>query len=86
MQTPEFEDSLARCIDLAEHERVVLTCAESVPRRRHQSLIADALLARGIEAREITSGIRARPHELTRWAQVEGTRVTHPSPAWTREQ
>jgi hypothetical protein len=86
MQTPEFEDSLARCIDLANQERVVLMCAASVPWRCHRSLIADALLARGTEAREITSGIRARPHELTRWAQVKGTRVTCPSPAWTRER
>jgi uncharacterized protein (DUF488 family) len=50
MQTPEFEDSLARCIDLAKKERVVLMCAEAVPWRCHRSLIADALLARGIEA------------------------------------
>jgi uncharacterized protein (DUF488 family) len=81
MQTPEFEDSLARCIDLAKQERVVLMCAESVPWRCHRSLIADAMLARGIEVREITSGIRARPHELTPWARVKGTQVTYPSPA-----
>jgi uncharacterized protein (DUF488 family) len=42
MQTPEFEDSLARCIDLATRERVVLMCAESVPWRCHRSLIAAA--------------------------------------------
>ena len=79
MQTPEFEDSLARCIDLAKQECVVLMCAESVPWRCHRSLIADALLARGTEAREITSGIRTRPHELTPWARVKGTHVTYPS-------
>jgi uncharacterized protein (DUF488 family) len=78
MQTPAFEDSLARCIDLATQERVVLMCAESVPCRCHRSLFADALLARGIETREITSGIRTRPHELTPWARVQGTHVTYP--------
>jgi hypothetical protein len=72
MQTLEFEDSLARCIDLAKQERVVLMCAEAVPWRCHRSLIADALLARGIDASEITSGIRTRPHELTPWARVKG--------------
>jgi uncharacterized protein (DUF488 family) len=61
MQTPEFAISLARCIDFANHERVALMCAESVPWRCHRSLIADALLARGIETREITSGVRTRP-------------------------
>ena len=79
MQTPEFADSLARCIVLARQERVALMCAESVPWRCHRSLIADALLARGIETNEITSGIRARPHELTPWARVQGAQVTYPA-------
>ncbi len=79
MQTPEFADSLARCIDFAKRERVALMCAESVPWRCHRSLIADALLARGVESGEITSGVRARPHELTPWARVQGTQVTYPA-------
>ena len=79
MQTPEFADSLTRCIDFAKQERVVLMCAESVPWRCHRSLIADALLARGIETSEITSGVRTRPHELTPWARVQGTQVTYPA-------
>jgi uncharacterized protein (DUF488 family) len=81
MQTREFEDSLARCIDLAREERIVLMCAEAVPWRCHRSLIADALLARGIEAREITSGIRTRSLELTPWARVKGPQVTYPAAA-----
>ena len=80
MQTSAFEESLAHCIELAKRERVVLMCAEAVPWRCHRSLIADALLARGIEANEITSGIRTRPHSLTPWACVKGTEVTYPPP------
>jgi uncharacterized protein (DUF488 family) len=79
MQTVEFDDNLSRCIALARRERVVLMCAEAVPWRCHRSLIADALIVRGIEAMEITSGIRARPHALTRWARVRGTRLTYPA-------
>jgi hypothetical protein len=79
MQTPEFNASLNGCIDLAKHERVVLMCAEAVPWRCHRSLIADALLARGIKASEITSRIRTRPHSLTSFARVKGTRVTYPA-------
>ena len=79
MQTPEFEDSLEGCIALAKQERVVLMCAEAVPWRCHRSLIADALLARGIPTREITSRIRTRPHSLTSFACVKGTRVTYPA-------
>ena len=79
MQTPEFEDSLERCLDLAKQERIVLMCAEAVPWRCHRSLIADALLARGITASEITSGVRARPHSLTPFARVQGIHVTYPA-------
>jgi uncharacterized protein (DUF488 family) len=79
MQTNPFEASLERCIALARESQVVLMCAEAVPWRCHRSLIADALLVRGIPAAEITSGTRTRPHTLTPWAQVRGTRITYPS-------
>jgi uncharacterized protein (DUF488 family) len=78
MQTREFEENVERCVDLAREERTALMCAESVPWRCHRSLIADALLARGIDVREITSTTDARPHALTPWARVEGTTVTYP--------
>jgi uncharacterized protein (DUF488 family) len=78
MQTSAFRRSLERSLELARRERVVLMCAEAVPWRCHRSLIADALLARGVAVREITSGIRTRPHALTPWALVKGTQVTYP--------
>jgi uncharacterized protein (DUF488 family) len=79
MQTPMFRESLERCIELAKREPVVLMCAEAVPWRCHRSLIADALLVRGIRVCEITSGVRSRPHALTPWARVEGVQVTYPA-------
>jgi uncharacterized protein (DUF488 family) len=79
MQTPAFEESLDQCVALAKQECVVLMCAEGVPWRCHRSMIADALLARGIEAREITSAVRTQPHTLTPWALVNGTQVTYPA-------
>jgi uncharacterized protein (DUF488 family) len=81
METAPFRRNLDRCIELAKRELVVLMCAEAVPWRCHRSLIADALLARGIRTSEITSGVRARPHAMTPWAQVRGTHVTYPGPA-----
>jgi uncharacterized protein (DUF488 family) len=77
MQTPAFEAALAESIELAANERIVLMCAEAVPWRCHRSLIADALLVRGIEACEISSAVRARPHVLTPWARVEGTHIVY---------
>jgi uncharacterized protein (DUF488 family) len=81
MQTPEFQKNLDALIELAKREQVAIMCAEAVPWRCHRSLIADALLARGIEAREISSSTATRLHSLTPFAQVNGTRVTYPKPS-----
>ena len=53
-------------------------CAEVVPWRCHRSLVADALSVRGIPAVEILSASSYRMHELTPFAQVEGTQITYP--------
>jgi uncharacterized protein (DUF488 family) len=79
MQTPEFRGNLDKLIELAKHERIAVMCAEAVPWRCHRSLIADALLARGIEVREITSAVRSQIHTLTPWGHINGTLVTYPS-------
>jgi uncharacterized protein (DUF488 family) len=79
MQTPEFRKHLDELVTLATSERVAIMCAEAVPWRCHRSLIADALLARGIEVLEIAGSTRARPHTLTPWAKVTGTQVTYPA-------
>jgi uncharacterized protein (DUF488 family) len=78
MQTPEFAHDLEACLELAAAERIALMCAEAVPWRCHRSLLADALVARGVDVREIASAAKASPHTLTAWARVEGTRVTYP--------
>jgi hypothetical protein len=81
MQTPEFEASLNALLDLARKERVALMCAEAVPWRCHRSLIADALVVRGVPVEHIISGARAQPHRVTPWAHVDGARITYRSPA-----
>lgn len=78
MQTPEFTEHIARLIERATVERVVLMCAEAVPWRCHRSLIADSLLVQGICAEEIVSATRLRAHTLTPFARVEGTVITYP--------
>jgi len=81
MQTAAFKHSLERCLELASREQVALMCAEAVPWRCHRSLIADALVARGIDALEIASDSRVRPHTLTPFAHVDGTTITYPAGA-----
>lgn len=78
MQTPEFRKSLDDLIELAKRERIAVMCAEAVPWRCHRSLIADSLLARGIEVREITNASPSRLRSLTPWAQVKGSQVSYP--------
>ena len=78
METATFRRSVDQCIALAKDSHIVLMCAEAVPWRCHRSLVADALIVRGITVSEITSGVRARPHSLTPWAQVNGIQITYP--------
>jgi uncharacterized protein (DUF488 family) len=79
MATEPFKRDLERCVELSAVERIVLMCAEAVTWRCHRSLIADALLVRGIDALEIASPSRVRPHTLTPFAIVSGTDVTYPA-------
>jgi hypothetical protein len=52
-------------------------CAEALPWKCHRSLIADALLAQGIEVTDILSETESRPHRLPDFARVEGRRVVY---------
>lgn len=79
MQTPEFQANLEKLIELAKQERAAVMCAEAVPWRCHRSLIADALLVRGIEVREIAGVHSEKLHTLTPWARVSGTLLTYPA-------
>ncbi len=80
MQTPEFEETLEKLIEMASHDRIVLMCAEAVPWRCHRSLIADALLVRGICTEDIMSPTRRQVHKLTPFAKVRGATITYPTP------
>jgi uncharacterized protein (DUF488 family) len=79
MQTPSFEKALERLLELAEQKPTVIMCAEAVPWRCHRSLIADALVARGYEVRDIRSVASAKPHILNPMARVHGQQVTYPA-------
>jgi uncharacterized protein (DUF488 family) len=80
METPEFEQGLDRLVEEAQTRRVAIMCAEAVPWRCHRSMIADALVARGLEVLEISSATRAQPHKMTPFAKTEGTKVHYPAP------
>ena len=54
-------------------------CAEAVPWRCHRSLVADALIVRGIRVLEIISPAKPKEHALTPFARVRGTQITYPA-------
>ena len=79
MQTGEFARELADLLAAARAPTAIM-CAEAVPWRCHRSLIADAVLARGVEVRHILDEERAGLHAFTAGARVEAGRVTYPGP------
>jgi uncharacterized protein (DUF488 family) len=81
MSTPAFTAGLDQLIRLSTEKRTAIMCAEAVPWRCHRSLIADALVARGIEVHHIMAKSSSRPHALNPAARVDaGGRVTYPGP------
>lgn len=79
MQTPEFTSGLEALLELVSEDRVAIMCAEAVPWRCHRSLIADALLVRGIEVADIMGPGAARARKLTPFAKADGDRITYPA-------
>lgn len=82
MQTSEFAAGVEELLALASVEPVAVMCAETVPWRCHRSLLADALVARGVPVEHLIGPARTSQHTLRPWARVAGTRVTYP-PAGT---
>lgn len=80
MQTGEFRENLEELIALASRRRLAIMCAESVPWRCHRSMIADALVARGVEVFHIMTATKANPHKMTSFARVQDGRVQYPAP------
>lgn len=79
MQTDEFERALGNLLKTAKSGRVAIMCAEGNPYRCHRSLVADALLAKGVKIMHISSREAGRPHRMTSFAEILNGRVLYPS-------
>ena len=79
MQSDEFKESLRKLMELIAKKRIVIMCAETLPWRCHRSLIADALLIRGIKAFDIFKEGVIKEHKLTSFAVVNGEEITYPT-------
>jgi uncharacterized protein (DUF488 family) len=78
MQTAQFQDSLEGLLGLAGGKRAAVMCAEAVPWRCHRSLIADALVIRGIRVTHVLATGENMSHTLAAGARVEGGLITYP--------
>lgn len=78
MQTDQFQHAIGELIVFAAELTTAIMCAEAVPWRCHRSLVADALVVRGVEVIDIMGPGKTRVDELTSFAQVDGQRVTYP--------
>ena len=82
MQTEAFQNALKKLMGLEKETVAAIMCSEAVPWRCHRSLIGDALLVRGHSVENIfvsPAGKSTRkPHTLTPFARVEGTRLWYP--------
>jgi uncharacterized protein (DUF488 family) len=79
MQTEAFFTTIDRLLQAGSREPTAVMCAEGNPYRCHRQMIADALVARGATVLHISSATSAREHRLTRFARVDGVRITYPS-------
>lgn len=77
MDTAEFQDELGRLLALAAERATAILCAEAVPWHCHRQLVADALVARGVDVHHVTGAAAPEPHRLTRFARLEGERVVY---------
>jgi uncharacterized protein (DUF488 family) len=82
MQTGAFAREIDWLVGLPEIGKTVVMCAEALPWRCHRSLIADAVLARGLDVVDIfvekDGASKRKPHTMTGFAQVREGRVWYP--------
>jgi uncharacterized protein (DUF488 family) len=79
MQSGEFSIHLDRLVELALAGPVAIMCAEADPSHCHRSLIADALMIRGIGVIHLLTCESAIPHMLTPFAVIRNGFLSYPS-------
>lgn len=79
MASPEFQAGLRELMHLAEATPTAVMCAEAVPWRCHRSLLADALVAQGVEVVQALDPEHSGPHKVTPFARIRDGQVTYPA-------
>ena len=76
--TEPFQKALEELIEFTQKYTPAIMCAEAVYWRCHRRIIADWLIAAGVEVVDIFGPDRANPHDLTRFAEIRDGRVVYP--------
>jgi uncharacterized protein (DUF488 family) len=79
MQTPIFTVAVDELLAFGSTFVIAVMCAEAKWWECHRQLLADALVARGVEVRHIMSATDAPPHDVTPFARFTGHEVTYPA-------
>ena len=79
METAAFRAAVDTLIAWsADPATTAIMCAEAVWWQCHRQLIADALVARGLDVGHIMSATSTPPHALTSFARIDNGLVTYP--------
>jgi uncharacterized protein (DUF488 family) len=71
MLSQEFQDGIARLLQLSEESRTAYMCAERVYFHCHRMLVSDYLVAHGHEVLHIDGTGPLKPHKLMQEARLE---------------
>ena len=80
MATSPFAEGLNTLIKIARTTTTAIMCAEAVPWRCHRSLIADAMMLKGWQVRDILTIAPATEHKLTPFLVAVNGQPTYPNP------
>jgi uncharacterized protein (DUF488 family) len=78
MQKRVFASAVRKLMQLAKTAVVAIMCAEGNLFRCHRLLVADALTVRGFKIWHIANPKSKRQHAITKFARVEGTKISYP--------
>lgn len=79
MHSNEFWKGIDDLMIYAKDSDAAIMCAEALPWRCHRSLIADALLSKGVKVVHILSAAKLLEHKMTEFAKVRNGRIFYPA-------
>jgi uncharacterized protein (DUF488 family) len=77
MLTGEFQDGIARLLQMSERSRTAYMCAERVYFHCHRMLVSDYLVAHGHEVLHIDGAGPVKAHKLMAEARMENGKVIY---------